>query len=56
MQSTKKIQYKVQSNQSVNQEDITLDMTSERLSPRSHKSQAYTKYKYREELYVLKGH
>ena len=38
-----KMQYKVKSNQSVNQEDAILDTTSEKLSPRSHKSQVNTK-------------
>ena len=40
-----KMQYKVQSSQSVNQEDTTLDVTSEKLSPRSHKSQVTTQHK-----------
>ena len=40
-----KVQYIVKSNQSVNQEDATLDVTSEELSPRSQKSQVDTKVK-----------
>ena len=40
-----KMQYKVKSNLSMNQEDKTLDVTSEKLSPRSHKSQVTTQHK-----------
>ena len=40
-----KMQYKVKSNWSVSQEDAILDVTSEKLSPRSQKSQVYTKFK-----------
>ena len=36
------MQYKVKSNQLVKQDDTTLDVTSEKLSPRSQK---YTKFK-----------
>ena len=39
------MQYKVKSNQSVTQEDAILEVTSEKLSPRSQKSQVYTKFK-----------
>ena len=35
--------YKAQHNRSVDQEDTTLDVTSEKLSPRSHKSPVNTK-------------
>ena len=42
-----KMQYKVKSNLLVNQEDAILDASSEKLSPRSHKSTQ--KCKYREE-------
>ena len=42
-----KMQYKVKSNQSVNQEDAILDATNGKLSPRSHRSKQ--RYKYREE-------
>ena len=47
-----KMQYKVQYSWSVNQEDTTLDVTSEKLSPRSQKSQVPSKYKHREEINV----
>ena len=41
------MQYKVKSNWPVNQEDVILDASSEKLSPISH--QSIQKYKYREE-------
>ena len=50
------MQYKLQYSQSVNQEDTTLDMTSEKLSSRSQKSQVPPKHKQREEINVSKGH
>ena len=40
-----KMQYKVKSNWSVNQEDTTMDVTSEKLSPRRYKSQVTTQHK-----------
>ena len=40
-----KMLYKAQHNQSVNQEDTTLDGTSEKLSPRSLRSQVPPKYR-----------
>ena len=39
------MQYKVKSKQSLSQEDVILDATSEKLSPRSHKSQVTSQHK-----------
>ena len=47
-----KMQYKVQYSWSVNQEYTTLDVTSEKLSPRCQKPQVSPKYKYREDINV----